>query len=464
MIASRASSLFRLNRVSSFASSYVISRPFLDFQIKKHKKVDLVGRSISAQASTHEELAVKDEMIDSEEGSQVQEVQVVSSGTDIGSDTTHADNEMVSSEKHSISVEVGSLMRFIKEKGGSTQKKIEEDMGVKILFPSSKEDSIVIEGSSADGVARASKKIQAIIDETVQSRSLDYSHFVSLPLAIHPELVDKLLLFQKCILGTDGSSADVIDTESSEHISEGEDGEGSDQPVSNVAVKLNVEDGHEQVKVDITRIPLVSYAPKAKPKASESSSLSELGIDESIFIKPKTFHLTVLMLKLWNKERVALATEVLQSISSKVIDALDNRPIFIRLKGLDCMKGSLAKARVLYVPVGEIGSEGRLLRACQVIINAYTEAGLVLERDAKQTLKLHATVMNARHRKWKKTKTRTKMADSFDARGIFKQYGSEEWGDYLIREAHLSQRFVFDDNGYYHRCASIPFPERMQLD
>lgn len=37
-----------------------------------------------------------------------------------------------------------------------------------------------------------------------------------------------------------------------------------------------------------------------------------MGIDKSIFIKPKTFHLTVLMLKLWNKERVAMATEVLQ--------------------------------------------------------------------------------------------------------------------------------------------------------
>lgn len=48
---------------------------------------------------------------------------------------------------------------------------------------------------------------------------------------------------------------------------------------------------------------------------------------------------------------------------------------------------------------------------------------------------------------------------TFDARGIFKQYGSEEWGEYHIREAHLSQRFVFDDNGYYHCCASLPFPE-----
>lgn len=31
-----------------------------------------------------------------------------------------------------------------------------------------------------------------------------------------------------------------------------------------------------------------------------------------------------------------------------------------------CMKGSPAKARVVYVPVKEIGEEGRLLRACRI--------------------------------------------------------------------------------------------------
>ncbi|KAK4771801.1 hypothetical protein SAY86_013576 [Trapa natans] len=425
----------------------------------RRKKVNLVWRSVSAQASTHEEVEIKDVRIESEEGIQAQEIEVVS-GVEISNDA-HTGNSGVSlSERHSISFEVGSsLMRFIKGKGGSTQKKIEEDMGVKIVFPTSREEeSIVIEGSSADSVARASNKIQTAINEAVESRSLDYSHFVSLPLAIHPELVDKLFFFQKSILGNDVCPEDInIDTEYSE--SGSEYSEGRSQQVTNVAVKFSAEDGNEQVKVDISSIKCVSYAPKEKPRESETSSLSELGIDKSIFIKPKTFHLTVLMLKLWNKKRVDLAAEVLQKIFPKVMDALDNRPIFIRLKGLDCMRGSLAKASVLYVPVEEIGNEDRLLRACRVIIDAYMEAGLVLEKDAKQTLKLHATVMNARHRK---RNMRTKRFDSFDARGIFRQYGDEEWGDYMIREAHLSQRFMFGDSGYYHCCASIPFPQSMQ--
>ncbi|KAJ4959602.1 hypothetical protein NE237_026713 [Protea cynaroides] len=367
---------------------------------------------------------------------------------------------LVESEKHSVTVEVASsLIRFIKGKGGATQKQFEEEMGVKIILPSFKEDSIVIEGVSLASVTKASEKIQDIIEQAVKSPSIDYSHFVSLPLAIHPALVDKLINFQNSVLGNCSMKQDEnLKRDSNGDTSE--DGDDKDDRLDagcDVAVNLKVQDVSEHVKVEINKIPLVSYPPKA----SKSSTLTDSGIDKSIFIKPKTFHLTVLMLKLWNKDRVAAATEVLQRVSPKVLDALDGRPVSVRLKGLECMRGSQAKARVLYVPVEEIGGEDRLLHACQIIIDAYVEAGLVLEKDAQHKLKLHATVMNARHRK---RKTRTKKYDSFDARGIFKQYEFEEWGEYPIHEAHLSQRFVFDDNGYYHCCASIPFPDNMQIE
>ncbi|XP_057725691.1 uncharacterized protein LOC130941271 [Arachis stenosperma] len=448
----------------------------IDDKNSNNKPKTMLWRPVSttATSSSLESLAMKDLTVESEDGGQVRatistdhtinEAVVVTDETTESATFFSNDEQRViegesssSIEKHSVSVEVGtSLFRFIKGKGGSTQQKIEEELGVKIIIPTSKEDDFVtIEGISVDSVNSAAEKIQAIIDESVNSRNLDYSHFISLPLAIHPELVDKLINFQNSILGNEDAS-----TNEDEDTTENTEVDQLSKENVDVAVELKVEDGSAAVKVNLTNIPLVSYAPKAS-KSSKSSTSSDLGIDKSIFIKPKTFHLTVLMLKLWNKDRVKRATEVLQSISSKIMDALDNRPLSIRLKGLDCMKGSLAKARVLYAPVEEIGSEGRLLRACQVIIDAYTEAGLVLENDAKQSLKLHATVMNARHRK---RKTWTRKADSFDARGIFKRYGSEEWGEYLIREAHLSQRFSFDETGYYHCCTSITFPEEMQVE
>ncbi|GMN37179.1 hypothetical protein TIFTF001_006605 [Ficus carica] len=512
-------------------------------QGKKLKAINPVWRPVSTQASSYEECSIMDVEVESGAEIQVQEVhsststsisnaQIVtelteevseitdpitsSSGLDgSGEDRVLKGKSVVSAEKHSISVGA-SLFRFIRGKGGATQKKIEEEMGVNIVFPSlKKEDSVIIEGVSIDSVSQASASIQAIIDQAVKSPNLEYSHFISLPLAIHPELVEKLFMFQNSILGcsSDHHREENMVSDTNEDSTENEDEVQKLEKGPGVAVKLNVDDDKERVNVNITNVPLVSYAPKAS-KSSYISGMKlvilcdatapqqlqylfdslkkerfelrvddlmfvpcnmlvlfapgamglNMGIEKSIFPNPKTFHLTVLMLKLWNKERVNAAAEVLQSISSQVIDALDNRPVSVRLRGLDCMRGSLAKARVVYLPVEEIGGEGRLLLACpflEVIIDAFVKAGLVLEKDANHSLKLHATVMNARHRK--RTKW-TRNADSFDARTIFKQYGSEDWGDYVIHEAHLSQRFAYDDNGYYHCCASIPFPVNMQAD
>ncbi|GAB2225601.1 hypothetical protein Droror1_Dr00006398 [Drosera rotundifolia] len=279
-----------------------------------------------------------------------------------------------------------------------------------------------------------SKVLRFVDSKAVKSPSLDYSHFISLPLAIHPELIDKLTSFQKSILKDVGFQ----------------------------------EDEHTEDK-STDAMPLVSYAPKAsRSNASPSKpGFGSSGIERSIFINPKTFHLTVLMLKLWNEERVHSALEVFQSISSRVIEALDGRPIFVRLTGLECMKGSLRNAQVLYIPIEEIGSEGRLMHACKVITDAYIKAGLVLEKDATRLLKLHATVMNSRHRVMNSRHRRRtrgpKKNVPFDATGIFQQYGSEEWGDYNIGEVHLSQRFVYDESGYYHCCASMLFPQDKQI-
>ncbi|CAE5967475.1 unnamed protein product [Arabidopsis arenosa] len=438
--------LFRIDRVFGFTSRCFLSKPesfsILSFRgsensamdgFKKQKMVNLVWRPISTQSS----------LILTEAGNEVQEVAQCSKSSDVSKEVIEGETaSVVSAGNHSVSLEVGaSLIKFIRGKEGTTQMKLEEEMGVKIILPSSRdEDHISIEGGSVDCVTKASERIATIIDEVVRSPSLDYSHFVSLPLAIHPELVDKLVNFQNSILGIHSIASDKQDDQ-------------ANRATTNVAVDLKANSETNQVNVGIKSIPIVSYPPKAK---SKSSTLLDLGIEKSIFIKPSTFHLTVVMLKLWNKDRVNAARDVLKSISPSVMDALDNKPVFIRLKGLDCMRGPLDKTRVLYAPVEEIGDEGRLLRACQVITDAFVKAGLVLEKDAKQSLKLHVTVMNARHRK--RRKNNKKKMETFDAREIHKQFGNEDWGEYLIREAHLSQRFVFDQNGFYRCCASLPFP------
>ncbi|KAM0913640.1 hypothetical protein ACQ4PT_012059 [Festuca glaucescens] len=326
-------------------------------------------------------------------------------------------------------------MRFLKGKGGSMQKQIEQETGVEIIFPSSKEETVVVlKGKSAESIRKASERITKVLEEAVKSPMLDYSHFISLPLAIHPDLVDKLNNFQRSILGV---SAFNVDSDQDESLSEDSADENDRAGSPGVWTKRRVEE---------------------EKCVNTKGSQPDFSIDKSIFIKPKTFHLTVLMLKLWNKDRIAKASDVLQSISSHVNEALENQPISIQLRGLTCMKGSPARARVVYAPVLEVGGEGRLVRACKVITEAFVKSGLVLERDARHELRLHATIMNVRHRKSKKWNQRN---DSFDARNIFRQYGAQEWGEYPLPAVHLSQRHKFDESGYYHCCCSIPLPEAL---
>lgn len=106
--------------------------------------------------------------------------------------------------------------------------------------------------------------------QAINSPSLNYSHFISLPLAIHPELVDKLVKFQNSILGTSDSFQDeTVESDSNEDTSDNEDKDKDLSKGSDVAVSLKVEDDN-YVKVDLTSMPLVSYAPKA----SRSTTLS----------------------------------------------------------------------------------------------------------------------------------------------------------------------------------------------
>ncbi|XP_006643952.1 activating signal cointegrator 1 complex subunit 1 isoform X2 [Oryza brachyantha] len=409
-----------LNEMSNPVSKQVVENSAID------KRTDVMEVSTNIESLPENKLATEDTMEDA------------SFNKDLDRSNL--------SEKCSSSLQVDApLMRFLKGKGGTMQKKIEEETGVKIIFPSSKEETcIVLEAKTTENIRDASEKIAKVLEEAVKSPMLDYSHFISLPLAIHPNLVEKLNHFQCSILGTSSH----VDSDKGEDLSEGSmdemDHEQKQVESPSVSIKMQVqEESSVRVKMDI------------------KGSRPDFGIDKSIFIKPKTFHLTVLMLKLWNKDRIAKASDVLQSVSSQVMEALENRPISIQLRGLTCMKGSPARARVVYAPVLEVGEEGRLQRACKVITDAFVKSGLVLERDARQELKLHATIMNVRHRKSKKQNQRN---DSFDARNIFRKFGEHDWGEYLIPEVHLSQRFKFDETGYYYCCSSIPLPEEMQTD
>ncbi|RWW16600.1 hypothetical protein GW17_00019508 [Ensete ventricosum] len=136
------------------------------------------------------------------------------------------------------------------ELGRSMQKQIEGELGVKIVFPSSKDNSNISKCA-------------------VKSPKLDYSHFISLPLALHPELVEKLNRFQNSIFGdATFSDDDDLEKESNDGTTDDEDNQSERQKV---AVKLEVQDEKECVKV---KINAMDYKSTTRPSSLTGRSSS----------------------------------------------------------------------------------------------------------------------------------------------------------------------------------------------
>ncbi|KAH7440659.1 hypothetical protein KP509_03G003900 [Ceratopteris richardii] len=466
---------------------------------------------------------------------------------DVDETATNDGTPPLEATKYSTPVQVDAcLLRFLVGKGGKTKEKIQKDTSTRIKVPSPREAKhgacLVVEGPSQSNVDAAVSQIGCLLEQVIQSPSLEYSHFISLPLASHAGFILQVNKFHDSVMNLfagkeenedsaiEGLSIEVLsdfDEEvkaSVEVISSDNDAEACENSEvadfdeacltekDNVIMIENDEskgiqpsntdkydsdllndnktDLNEAFSTDKDQITLVENdeSKEVQPSSLDmhDSDLPEEheaddphvdkfengqkgnnsrkksrkkghGVDRSIFIKPATLHITVLMLKLWNTDRVAAAIDILQNLNSKLMEALDNQPVLVRLKGVECMKGSPARAHVLYAKVEDADQRNHLLCACNVIKEAFIEAGLVAEKDKKQEIKMHATLMNTLFRKRARGK-RFGRRIPFDARPIISLHGSEEWGEYTITEAHLSERFTYDDNGYYHCCSSIKFP------
>lgn len=361
--------------------------------------------------------------------------------------------------KFSVSMKVDApLLRFLTGKRAKAKEKIEEETKTQLFVPfpheAKKGSCLVVKGSSQEEVDKAVAQIQNILQEGAASPSLDYSHFISLPLSLHPALLDQVAKFQDSILPPN-PTANRSKIKVSANIT-AQTATKAGNVMDDVSTVGKVEGNMSGSDEEDVEDQMDNDDELEKDKQGLPSEIGH-GIDKSIFVKPTHLHLTVLMLKLWNKDLVAVAAEVLQGVRSRLLEALEGRPVAVRLTGLECMRGSPEKAHVLYVKVEEADKENRLARGCQVIIDAFSEAGLVSERDKKQKLKLHVTLMNTKYRKRKKGKRFSKQIP-FDARQILIKYGLQDWGEHRIVEAHLSQRSAFGEDGYYRCCGSIQFP------
>ncbi|KAH3763189.1 activating signal cointegrator 1 complex subunit 1 [Pelomyxa schiedti] len=208
--------------------------------------------------------------------------------------------------------------------------------------------------------------------------------------------------------------------------------------------------------------PAFSAGVVSFKKELETRFMNVRGMDPSILCPPSTFHLTVVMLRLYTDKALEKAVETLKSLSSRIYDV-------VRLEELEYMNDDPSEVDVLYVKVHPV--DDRLTQACELIIQKFVDVELVPEQE--KSLKLHATVINTRYRDTVEDASSEPKEPafqpgrpppqsqqpqqqheeperiSFDARTILAQLGTFHFGEAPLRSIQLSKRGKLDPKTHY---------------
>jgi len=168
----------------------------------------------------------------------------------------------------------------------------------------------------------------------------------------------------------------------------------------------------------------------------------KLVVAETALMKASSLHFTLCMLHLHTPARVNMAAELLDSLASEIRALARSQPIEIDWSQLRTFEdANPARAEIIYMQPGEKATSV-ITPIAQLIRSKFQEAGLTEVEGGKaspEKLVLHATIANSRPNK-------------FDATPMF-ALQSAQFSSFAVSEIHLSQRFNYDKNGYYH-CAS----------
>lgn len=172
------------------------------------------------------------------------------------------------------------------------------------------------------------------------------------------------------------------------------------------------------------------------------------GIESSLFQKPQKLHLTIATLALLDNEDRSIAAELLQDCKEMIIQPiLRDEPFTAKLCGLNYMNDDTSSVDVLY---GVVISE-KLQEISNAIVEYFVSRGY--SQMKHDHVKLHVTLMNSLFRDnddaIEKDDRDNGKRVTFDATKILKKFKDFYFGELIIKEIHLSQRYSKSSNGFY---------------
>lgn len=251
------------------------------------------------------------------------------------------------------------------------------------MLASKQSEALVIKGSSKQAVASARVRTQLLIDGVISSCMLDYTHFVSIPLA-NPQTAAKLQDFQTkvglprwrcCRLALPRGrflalcSLCMLFAQST--------------PVAQQHLL------HRCQWLTDGAGPAVRVTPEHMVQVLAQPDAAQQGFDPSIFINPARLHLTLLMLKLYSDEARHKAAQTLQGMQAQVGRASRRRTA---AAALPAVAAAAAAAAAALPAVAAVAAVAAAALAAVAPVAAETAGHKCLQRGLHGQSRAHLAV------------------------------------------------------------------------
>jgi activating signal cointegrator complex subunit 1 len=171
----------------------------------------------------------------------------------------------------------------------------------------------------------------------------------------------------------------------------------------------------------------------------------QLKMEPRALMKANSLHFTLTMLHLHTAENIQRAEVLLASLTPEILDMCGHKALEIDFGALKTFDDSkITSANIIFVEPGQKSMQV-LKPIGDLIRTKFAEAGLVNDpKEEARPLVLHATLAN----------TRPNRVDATPMVSL----PSARFSSFTVPEIHLSQRFNYDANGYYHCASKIELP------
>ncbi|OQR69971.1 activating signal cointegrator 1 complex subunit 1-like [Tropilaelaps mercedesae] len=202
-------------------------------------------------------------------------------------------------------------------------------------------------------------------------------------------------------------------------------------------------------------------------------------LSERLFVCEDKLHLTVCCLCLQDEVELLQAGDVLLGCEDLVAKHLEEKPLFIQIRGLEIMNDDPDVVNVLYANIQEAqrNDTGRLQGLCDDVVQRFRESGLMVNSQAsdREHLKLHMTLMNSKLAQEPNAlvnpafafRNRRRTYDNvkpFSAKKILQTLGDQDFGVVQVCQMELNVISQVEPcTGYYRCMAKICFPIDAEL-